>query len=102
MVRMDKTMQRDDPHRFRKLQIECEIFNLTHQADPLPDWRIKIVRPGGTAGKGSQQKGYPRLIHTSGKSRSIAPHEVSQYQSRINAARKIKKLEREWQKLRAS
>jgi hypothetical protein len=68
---------------------------------PLYDYRIKVVQPGGSAGKASQQKGYPRLIHKSGKSKAIAREHVGHFQARINAARKIKQLQREIAKLEA-
>lgn len=85
----------------RLYEIEEDIRDRQKFDNPLPGYRIKIVKPGGTAGKASQQKGYARLIHPSGKSQAIAPEHVGHFQTRINAARKIKQLQRESEKLQA-
>jgi hypothetical protein len=59
----------------------------------LLDVRIKIVAPGGTAGKPSQAKGYPRLIDTNtGKSCAIAPDAVAAYQADIDRGRELVRL----------
>jgi hypothetical protein len=85
----------------RLYQIEADIQDIQKFDAPLHDYRIKVVQPGGSAGKASQQKGYPRLIHKSGKSKAIAREHVGHFQDRINAARKIKQLQREITKLEA-
>ena len=73
--------------------IETTIATL-QTMDPLPECQIKTVKPAGTAGKPSQMRGYARLIYSAGHSRSIASQDVAAYQQRIDAARKLKRLEK--------
>jgi hypothetical protein len=80
--------------------IEAEIDNLK-AADPLEGIRLKWVKPAGTAGKPSQEKGYPRLIYADGRSRNIKPLETNQYQMRIEAARELRRKQKRRERLMA-
>ncbi|MGL4835418.1 MAG: hypothetical protein ACRCXH_13470 [Shewanella sp.] len=71
--------------------LEAQIREL-QAIGPLGGVRIKWVKPAGTAGKRSQEKSYPRLIYAAGGSHNIKPQEVDGYQSRIAAARRLKRL----------
>ncbi|NJM47937.1 MAG: hypothetical protein HC860_18660 [Alkalinema sp. RU_4_3] len=80
--------------------LEAEIGKLK-AIEPLEGVRIKWVRPAGTAGKPSQKKGYPRLIHADGTSRNIQPLEAASYQKRIEAGRELRRLGRRREQLAA-
>ena len=60
--------------------------------------RIKVVRPGGSAGKPSHQKGYARLISANG-SKAIAPDAVASYQTKIDRGRELLRLQKQQTRL---
>jgi hypothetical protein len=60
--------------------------------------RIKVVRPGGSAGKPSCKKGYPRLIGAKG-SQAIAADAVAHYQTEIDRGREWLRLQKQQTRL---
>jgi hypothetical protein len=81
--------------------LQTELETLNHAIAQLQDQgvllghRIKVVQPRGTAGKPSQRKGYARLIDAArGSSRAIAPDQVDTYQSQIDRARELVRLQK--------
>ncbi|MCY7279124.1 MAG: hypothetical protein LH702_36655 [Phormidesmis sp. CAN_BIN44] len=56
--------------------------------------RIKVVRPGGSAGKPSHQNGYARLIGAKG-SKAIAPDAVAPHQAEIDRGRELLRLQKQ-------
>jgi hypothetical protein len=60
--------------------------------------RIKVVRPGGSAGKPSHQNGYARLIGAKG-SQAIAADTVAHYQAEIDRGREWLRLQKQQTRL---
>jgi hypothetical protein len=82
-----------------QLRILEEQIQSYQSQDPLRGVRIKPSKPKGTAGKPSQRKTYYRLLFENGLSRAIAYSEVGMYQSKIDAARSLRRCEKRRQKL---
>jgi hypothetical protein len=60
--------------------------------------RIKVVRPGGSAGKPSCKKGYARLVGAKG-SKAIATDAVAHYQTEIDRGRELLRLQKQQTRL---
>lgn len=63
--------------------------------DILQGYRIKTIKPGGTAGNPAKKKGYARLIDPDGGSRAIATSAVPDYQEQIDRGRELKRLQKQ-------
>jgi hypothetical protein len=74
--------------------LDRAIADLKEQ-DILQGYRVKTIKPGGTAGNPAKKKGYARLINPDGGSRAIASSTVPEYREQIERGRELKRIQRQ-------
>ena len=77
--------------------IRCRILSLRF-SEPLFAGRVRVGKPGGTAGGPSKQKTYAWYI-VNGKSPPIALSSVQSMRDRLKAGRELQRLELNLKKL---
>lgn len=93
LVRMMRTF--DLPALHAQLDtLDSAIAALKNQ-EILQGYRIKTIKPGGTAGNPAKKKGYARLIDPDGGSRAIASSTVPEYREQIERGRELARLQKQ-------